>query len=101
MMMEVLAAGLAGGNYSFEVDWSQHPGAATPKTAQTIILIDPRLGASHDFGARIEVLVDAIHDAGQQRLPADRRYANRRAADRDGIPLKVEDWARLRTLAAG
>jgi delta1-piperideine-2-carboxylate reductase len=101
MMMEVMAAGLAGGNYSFEVDWSQHPGAATPKTAQTIILIDPGLGASHDFGARIEVLVDAIHDAGQQRLPADRRYANRRAAARDGIPLKAEDWARLRTLAAG
>ena len=100
MMMEVMAAGLGGGDFSFEVDWSRYPGAATPKTAQTIILIDPKLGASHDFAARIEVLVDAIHAAGQQRLPADRRYANRRAAEREGIPLKAEDLARLKALAA-
>lgn len=101
MMMEIMGAALAGGDYSFEIDWSQHPGAATPHGGQTYILIDPDRGNARSFGARIETLIDAIHDAGQQRLPADRRYANRRAAERDGIPLKADDWARLRELGAG
>ena len=101
MMIEVMAAALAGGNFSFEVDWSQHPGAATPRTAQTIILIDPQRGAERDFSSRVEVLVNALHDAGQDRLPGDRRIAIRRAADLTGIPLTVAELAELRRLAAG
>ena len=99
MMMEVMAAGLAGSNYSFEVDWSAHPGAATPNGGQTIILIDPGRGATRDFTARIETLIDAIHDAGQSRLPGDRRYQNRVENDRLGIPLTSEQLANLRKLA--
>jgi delta1-piperideine-2-carboxylate reductase len=101
MMMEIMGAALAGGDYSFEIDWSQHPGAATPHGGQTYILIDPDRGNARAFAPRIEVLIDAIRDAGQQRLPADRRYANRRVAERDGIPLNAENWARLQELAAG
>jgi delta1-piperideine-2-carboxylate reductase len=100
MMMEVMGAALAGGDYSFEIDWSDHPGAATPHGGQTYILIDPGRGAATDFTARIEVLVEAIHDAGQQRLPADRRYANRREAERLGIPLVASELLRLRALAS-
>lgn len=99
MMMEIMAAALAGGNFSFEVDFSRHPGAATPHSAQTIILIDPNVGASGDFAARIEVLVDALRAAGQDRLPGDRRYANRREAMALGVPLDADELARLRTLA--
>jgi delta1-piperideine-2-carboxylate reductase len=101
MMMEVMAAGLAGGDFSFEVDWSAYPGAATPRTGQTIILIDPKRGAPRDFTARIEMLIDAIHEAGQDRLPGDRRYANRRRSAIEGIPLRREDLERLRELAGG
>jgi delta1-piperideine-2-carboxylate reductase len=99
MMMEVMAAALAGGDFSFEVDWSAYPGAATPRTGQTIILIDPTRGAPRDFAERIEVLIAAIHDTGQDRLPGDRRYANRRRSAKEGIPLRREDLARLRELA--
>ena len=101
MMMEVMAAGLGGGDFSFEVDWSRHPGAATPRTAQTIILIDPARGAPRDFSMRIEALISAIHDAGQDRLPGDRRYANRRDSHLNGISLDAAVLARLRDLAAG
>jgi len=100
MMMEIMGAALAGGEYSFEIDWSSHPGAATPHGGQTYILIDPRRGNTSAFAARMETLVDAIHDAGQDRLPGDRRYANRRVAERDGIPLAAEVLANLRQLAS-
>jgi delta1-piperideine-2-carboxylate reductase len=99
MMMEVMGAALAGSNFSFEVDWSKHPGAATPNGGQTIILIDPGRGASRDFGARIETLIAAIRDAGQERLPADRRYANRRESERLGVPIAAAALAELRRLA--
>ena len=99
MMMEIMGAALAGSDYSFEIDWSSHPGAATPHGGQTYILIDPRRGNTSAFAARMETLVDAIHDAGQDRLPGDRRYANRRAAEQLGIPLAAEVLANLRQLA--
>lgn len=65
MMMEIMGAALAGSDYSFEIDWSAHPGAATPHGGQTYILIDPRRGAVNSFADRLEVLIDEIHDAGQ------------------------------------
>lgn len=101
MMMEIMGAALAGSDYSFEIDWSAYPGAATPHGGQTYILIDPARGAVNSFTARLEVLIDEIHDAGQSRLPGDRRYANRREAEVHGIALSDEDLAELRQLAHG
>jgi delta1-piperideine-2-carboxylate reductase len=101
MMMEILGAALAGSDYSFEIDWSQHPGAATPHGGQTYIVIDPNRGAVNNFADRIEVLIEAIHDAGQARLPADRRYANRRESIKNGIPVDATVLAEIRRLAAG
>lgn len=99
MMMEIMAAGLAGGRFSYEVDFSGHPGAATPNTAQTYIVIDPRRGAVTDFTARVEALIAEIHEAGQERLPGDRRYAHRRDALANGIPLTDEEYAMVRRYA--
>jgi delta1-piperideine-2-carboxylate reductase len=99
MMMEIMGAALAGSDYSFEIDWSQHPGAATPHGGQTYILIDPNRGAVNSFADRIEVLIDAIHDAGQTRLPSDRRYANRRESIKNGIPIDDAVLAEIRRLA--
>jgi delta1-piperideine-2-carboxylate reductase len=99
MMMEIMGAALAGSDYSFEMDWSRHPGAATPHGGQTYILIDPNRGAVNSFADRIEVLIEAIHGAGQTRLPSDRRYANRRDAMANGIPLEESILAEIRRLA--
>lgn len=99
MMMEIMGAALAGGDYSFEIDWSGYPGAATPHGGQTYILIDPKRGAVNSFADRLEVLIDEIGDAGQPRLPADRRYANRRDAVAHGIPISDDVLAEIRNLA--
>lgn len=99
MMMEIMGAALAGSDFSFEIDWSDYPGAATPHGGQTYILIDPARGAPLSFTARLETLIDELHDAGQERLPGDRRYANRRDAEANGIPIAAADLAELRRLA--
>lgn len=101
MMIEILSAALSGGRFSFEVDWSKHPGAQTPCTGQCLILIDPsKAGPMAGFTDRIETLVAAIHDAGQDRLPGDRRYAARQRAAESGIPLSGSTWDGLQALLA-
>ena len=98
LMVEILCAGFTGGQFSFEVDWSQHQGALTPKTGQTIIVIDPERGAPGHFRSRIEQLLEQVREAGQERLPGDRRYANRRHAQANGIALTHEEYEKLLAL---
>jgi delta1-piperideine-2-carboxylate reductase len=88
LMIELLAAGLTGGRFSFEVDFLQYPGAQTPCTGELVLLIDPQKTGGVDFASRAETLIARVHDGGQERMPGDRRYANRRAALQRGIPVE-------------
>jgi delta1-piperideine-2-carboxylate reductase len=99
MMVELLAAALTGGNFSFDFDWSGHPGAQTPWTGQLLIVIDPSKGAGHNFAQRTEILVRQMQAAGQPRQPGDRRYRQRAQAEREGIAVHAGELARLRALA--
>ncbi len=102
MMIEVLSAALTGGMFSFEVDWSHHPGAQTPCTGECVILIDPaKTGSLARFTHRVEDLIAAMRAAGQERLPGDRRFANRERSLRDGVPIGTKTLALLQSLAAG
>jgi delta1-piperideine-2-carboxylate reductase len=99
MMVELLAAGLTGGNFSFEFDWSKHPGAQTPWTGQLFIVIDPNKGSGQNFAERSEELVRQMHGVGQERMPGDRRYLERAKSEAHGIEISAPELARLRELA--
>jgi delta1-piperideine-2-carboxylate reductase len=99
MMVEILAAALTGGNFSFEFDWSGHPGAQTPRTGQLLIVIDPARQGGSNFAARIETLVREMKAAGQERQPGERRYLQRAIAERDGVAIPAAELERLRKLA--
>lgn len=99
MMVELLAAGLTGGHFSFEFDWSKHPGAQTPWTGQLLIVIDPDKGSAQHFAQRSEELVRQMHGAGQERMPGDRRYLQRAKSLAGGIEISVTEWTRLCELA--
>jgi delta1-piperideine-2-carboxylate reductase len=101
MMVELLAAGLTGGNFSFEFDWSRHPGAQTPWTGQLLIVIDPSKASGNDFAQRARALVERMGAAGVSRFAGERRYLNRAEAQRSGIPLPPERLAQLRQWATG
>lgn len=103
MMVELLCAAIGGGKFSHEVDLSRHPGAVTPHTGQTFVLIDPAAGrgAMTSFTARVGHLVEAIYQSGATRLPGDRRLKARAFAATYGIPLDAEKLAMLETFSAG
>jgi delta1-piperideine-2-carboxylate reductase len=99
LMVEILASALTGGQFSSEVDFSKHPGAETPKTGQLLIVIDPERGGNTAVTSRVRQLVDKLRDAGQTRLPGDRRYTRRKASEECGIPISLSDLRYLRSLA--
>ena len=99
MMVEVMAAALTGGNFSFGFSWDEYPGAQTPKTGQLLLLIDPARSGGSGFAGRIEELVHALHDAGQSRMPGERRHRNRDEAGRLGVAVHAADLENMRRLA--
>lgn len=99
MMVELLAAALTGGNFSFGFSWDGHPGAQTPRTGQLLIVIDPARRAGADFASRAEELVGAMRRAGQERLPGERRYRQRRESLELGVALSADQLAMLEALA--
>jgi delta1-piperideine-2-carboxylate reductase len=101
MMVELLCAGLTGGNFSFEVDHSRYPGAQTPRTGETLIVIDPDQTSVRNFEERAETLFTHLLGAGQERLPGDRRYANRRIAEELGVEVDEKTLETVKQLAAG
>lgn len=65
-----------------------------------MILIDPLLVPDNRYFERIETLFEAIAGSGVERLPAERRYARRKRALRDGIPVSDRDLATIQNLLA-
>jgi delta1-piperideine-2-carboxylate reductase len=95
-MIEIIAGALTGGYFGFEDRSGAYPGAQTSKAGQTVILIDPLRVPGNRYFECIESLFAALAASGVERLPAERRYARRELALRDGIAVDGDQWARLR-----
>ncbi|RGE22037.1 Ldh family oxidoreductase [Leucobacter sp. wl10] len=87
MMVELLASALTGGDFSFEAQRDKPGGAHSTRTGQFLLVIDPDRGASTPFAGRASRLVQALRDAGMDRMPADHRYRTRAEAETLGIPV--------------
>ncbi len=99
MMVEILASALTGGQFSSEVDFSGFPGAETPRTGQLLLFVDPTRGGGASFGGRVRGFLESLRQAGQERLPSERRYRTRAAHERDGVPLSAPVLRSIEALA--
>lgn len=100
LMVEVLAGALTGGQFSFEVDWTGFPGAATPRTGQLVIVIDPAKTSGAAFTRRVEILIGELGKAGQARMPGDRRYRQRARSLEGAIRLSRASLEELEGMLA-
>lgn len=91
LMIELLVAGLTGGKFSSEVDWSKYPGAATPHTGQVIIAIDPQLDGAGDWSSRCSQFIEMLRQAGMDTYPGYKRW-RRRNRDSVGVPADLAAW---------
>jgi delta1-piperideine-2-carboxylate reductase len=102
IMVELLCAALVGGRFSFECNLLDTPGSVTPRTGQTVILIDPCKGnpLSENFAEPVDYLLAQVVEAGQDRLPGERRLKMRQQAAIDGIALSADELSMLCGLEA-
>lgn len=103
LMVEIMCAGLAGADFSHEAPHGRPAEASTARTGETIVVIDPRAGAAGlpELPWRVDALAAALADAGQSRIPGQRRARARRES---GAHVRVDEqqWAdveRLHTAA--
>lgn len=88
MLVELLASGLTGGDFSFETGDEKPADAHSTRTGQFLLVLDPdRGGSGSGFAARAAQLVRTLREAGMDRMPADHRYRARAEAERLGIPV--------------
>ncbi len=86
LMVEMLAAGLTGMNWSHEAPAAGSAIARQPRLGQTIIAIAPEPFGGAGLAERFDGLAEAIEEAGA-RLPGVRRHRAYAEARCDGLPI--------------
>ena len=99
LMVEVLCAALAGGQYGWEASSFLDDKGPSPSVGQMILALDPAAFAGPDFLPRMGVLVAAIEAEDGVRLPGDRRLANRARAAKGGLTIAPALLADINALA--
>jgi (2R)-3-sulfolactate dehydrogenase (NADP+) len=98
LMVEVLAAGITGAHWSFQASSLGDDAGGPPRLGQSFIALDPAALAP-GFADRLEVMLGAMLAQEGVRLPGDRRHANRRRAEAEGVEISTEEAATLAALA--
>ena len=86
LMVELLAAGLTGGNYAYEASSFFDDRGPPPDTGQLIMVIDPQgfgPGAIDRFGD----MAAMVEGSDGARLPGSRRHETRRRVEAGGIAV--------------
>jgi (2R)-3-sulfolactate dehydrogenase (NADP+) len=98
MMVEVLAAGLTGANFSYEASSLFDEHGPPPALGQAIVAIDPAASSGGSAAGRLAGLAAEMSREEGVRLPG-RRGRNRRAeAVRNGIEIEDEVIAAIQAL---
>ena len=86
LMIEILAAGLSGGEFSFEAAGLYNGDGGPTKAGHLIIALDPQ-HFNAQFRKRIETLFTLLLSENGVRLPGDRRLLNRTRTSVTGVSL--------------
>lgn len=101
LLVEIMAAGLAGAGWSFEASSLGDDAGGPPDIGQFFLAIDPAGFGDTGFAERIEVLLGAMLAQDGVRLPGDRRHIHRAEAEAHGIDVPDALLSDLRAYAAG
>ena len=99
LAVELLAAGLTGGNYGFEAGSFFTADGPRPRIGHLFLIIDPAALAGPTFIDRVEVLLTAIEEQEGTRLPGARRLSARARATADGVDVPEKLLAEIRRRA--
>lgn len=100
LMVEVLAAGLTGANWSYDASSLGDDEGGPPRLGQTIIAIRADGFGAGDHLTRIERMLTDMTAEDGTRVPGDRRHTNRKRIAREGVRIDADLAARLTALGA-
>ncbi len=101
LLVEILAAGLTGANWSFRASSYGNDLGGPPRTGQFFLALAPELVTGGGFGERAEELWAAMLGQEGVSLPSDERWQARRRARREGVALAEGLHRRIARLIAG
>ncbi|MCC7425843.1 MAG: Ldh family oxidoreductase [Alphaproteobacteria bacterium] len=101
LTIEIMASAATGSLLSIEDRSAGVKGAQTANGGEMILAIDPAASGGESFGERMAMLVGALRGNGTARVPGERRYAARKAAEANGIPVDGATLDRVRAWARG
>ncbi len=91
MMVELLAAGLIGQDFSFEAALNDNNDGGPPRGGELMIAIEPaHFGDPEGWLTHTEAFFERYNSMEGTRLPADRRYANRVRNTKDGVNVRTD-----------
>jgi len=77
LMVELLAAGLTGENFSFEAAENDNHDGGPPRGGEIVIALSPALIAGEGWNAHAEAFMERLTSLEGVRVPGARRHANR------------------------
>jgi (2R)-3-sulfolactate dehydrogenase (NADP+) len=95
LLVDIMGGGMTGSNFSFEASGFGDNDGGPPDVGQVIIAIDPTATAGGGFLDRLEIELAAMTAQRGVRLPGDRRLANRRHAEANGVDVPADLLATL------
>ena len=98
MIVDLLAGGLGGPNMSFNAPSFGDNVGGPPGVGQFFIGIEPRVFNS-TFSERSEQMLKEMCTQPGVRLPGDRRHEHRIRANREGVPLSIVLYRKLKDYA--
>jgi (2R)-3-sulfolactate dehydrogenase (NADP+) len=99
LLVEVLAAALAGASLGMDASPFSGTLGGPPKTGQFFLAIDPAAFGAQDFHGQIHRLCTAIADQPGAQLPGSKRNAYRERVAREGVEVADDLLAKVRNLA--
>ena len=101
LMVELMAAGLTGGNFGFESDAAHNNDGGPSNAGECVIAIDPQRLQGDGFLARVEKLFERLLSDDGARLPGDRRHAARARTAAEGVQVQQPLYDTLLELKSG
>ncbi len=98
LMVEILAAGVSGANWSLDAP-SFMSGNACPRTGLFVLALSPE-AIDDDFEDRMDAYLKRLAEEYGAHIPGSRKAVSRSVSETGGIEISDDTLARLRELAS-
>jgi len=98
LMVEIMAAGLTGGNFGFQASSLLDDTGTAPSLGHTIIAIDPTIAGNDALAERVSQMAAEIESQGNARLPGRRSQGIRKQSLENGITIEDDILRQIEAL---